>query len=295
MSSDNPDRGALPSHVMAVATMVAGVLLLAINDALAKWLVERYAPFQIILVRSLVALPLVVALVLRADGWRGLRSARPGVHAGRGLLAVAATLAFMLSLKALPLAEATSLLFAAPLFVAALSLPLLGQRVDAPQRAAVAAGFAGVLIVVRPGASAFQAASLLALAAAGLYALMMISARWIHPRDGARTVMLFMTLTSALLSGIAVFTPWPKPQTVDALLFLAMAVTGTLGVTLITHAFRMAPAAVVAPFEYTALVWASLLGWLVWRDAPDAWTFTGAAVIIAGGTALVLREQQAKR
>jgi drug/metabolite transporter (DMT)-like permease len=265
-----PASDATPSHGVAVATMCAGVLLLAVNDALAKWLVEGYAPVQIILVRSLVVLPVVVTLVLWTDGREGLRSARPGVHAWRGLLAVAATVAFILSLRALPLAEATSLLFAAPLFVAALSAPLLREKVDGPQWATVAAGFAGVLVVVRPGAQAFQPASLLALAAAGLYALVLISARWIDRRDGARTVMLYLTWASALLSGFAVFTTWPEPRVTDAALFLGMAVAGTLGVTLITQAFRIAPAAAVAPFEYTALVWASLLGWLVWSEAPDA-------------------------
>jgi drug/metabolite transporter (DMT)-like permease len=284
---------ATPSRGFAVAAMCAGVLLLAVNDALAKWLVERYAPFQIILVRSLVALPLVVGLVLWLDGRQGLRSARPGVHAWRGLLAVAATCAFFLSLRALPLAEATSLLFAAPLFVAALSAPLLREKVGEWQWGTVAAGFAGVLIVARPGAQAFQPASLLALAAAALYALVMISARWIDRHDGARTVMVHLTLSSVLLSGFAVFSTWPEPRALDALLFLGMAVAGTLGVTLITQAFRTAPAAAVAPFEYTSLVWASLLGWLVWSEAPDAWTYAGAAVIIASGTALMLRARQA--
>lgn len=290
----DPVPAATPSRGLAIAAMCAGVLLLTISDALTKWLVTRYGPFQIILVRNLTALPLVAALVVWVDGWRGLRSARPTVHAWRGLLTLAAAYAFILSLRTLPLAEATALIAAAPLFIAALSAPLLRERVGAPQWAAIAVGFAGVLVVTRPGAAAFQAASVLALAATALYALVMISAKRIDPRDGVRTVMLHLTLAAALLSSFAAFGSWPEPRASDALLFLAMAVAGTVGVTLITQAFRMAPAAVVAPFDYTALVWAGLLGWLVWDDAPDVQTVVGAAVIIAGGLYLVLNERRTK-
>lgn len=295
MPDDSPPaQVGTPSRGLAVAAMCAGVLLLTISDALTKWLVVRYGPFQIMLVRSLTALPLVAALVVWADGWRGLRSARPAVHAWRGVLTLAAASAFILSLRTLPLAEATALIAAAPLFIAALSAPLLGERVGAPRWAAILAGFAGVLVITRPGASAFQPASALALAATALYALVMLSAKWIDKRDGVRTVMLYLALATALLSSFAALGSWPKPQASDALVFLATAVAGTLGVTLITQAFRMAPAAVVAPFDYTALLWAGALGWLVWGDAPDAQTIAGAALIIASGLWLVLGRGRAK-
>jgi drug/metabolite transporter (DMT)-like permease len=272
--------------------MCAGVLLLTISDALTKWLVARYDPFQIILVRNLTALPFVVALVVWADGWQGLRSARPMVHVGRGVLTLAAAFTFILSLRTLPLAEAMALVAAAPLFIAVLSAPLLGERVGALRWAAIAAGFAGVLIITRPGAATFQAASVLALAATALYALVMLSAKWIDPRDSARTVMLYLTLVAVVLSSFAVFLPWPEPQAIDAPLFLAAAVAGTLGITFITQSFRMAPAAVVAPLDYTALVWAGALGWLVWGDVPDGLTLAGAAVIVASGLWLVSHEHR---
>jgi drug/metabolite transporter (DMT)-like permease len=148
--------------------MCLGVLLLTISDALTKWLVARYGPFQILLARSLTALPFVVALVVWTDGWTGLRSARPLVHLWRGLLTLAAASTFILSLRTLPLAEAAALIGAAPLFIAALSAPLLGERVGARRWAAMATGFVGVLVGTRPGAAAFQAAPGLALAATAL-------------------------------------------------------------------------------------------------------------------------------
>ena len=116
-----------------------------------------------------------------------------------------------------------------------------------------------------------------------------------HLVDGLATSVVALTLAAALLSSFAVFIPWPEPQAADAPLFLAAAVAGTLGITLITQAFRMAPAAVVAPFDYTALVWAGVLGWLVWGDLPDGLTLAGAAVIVASGLWLVVHERRPDR
>lgn len=280
------------SNRQAIFVMCAGVFVLVLNDATAKWLVTRYTPFQILFVRSLLALPVIAALVLTLDGKQALKSARLSIYALRGLLGVAAAYAFILSLSRLPLAEATALFSAAPIFVAALSALLLRDYVGWRRWAAVIAGFAGVLIIVRPGAATYQVASLLSVAAALLYALVMISARWIDHRDSFRTMMFFITLFPALFCAFVVFTAWPAPQLADIPLFIGMAIFGPLGVTLISQAFRMAPAAIVAPFDYMALVWASLLGWLIWGGVPDVWTYAGAAVIVASGVFVISRGSQ---
>ena len=275
--------------------MCAGVFLLVMNDAAAKWLVTRYDPFQMMFMRSIIALPLIAGLILALDGWRALKTKSLKIHALRGALSMGTAYAFFLSLSALPLAEATSLIFAAPLFVTALSVLLLRDPVGWRRWAAVVCGFAGVLIVVRPGAETFQAASVLAVLAAVLHALVMISTRWIDKRDNIRTLMFYVALMPALLSSFVLFTEWPSIRPEDPALFLAMAVFGTSGITLISQAFRMAQAATVAPFDYTALVWASVLGWIVWSDIPDMWVFVGAAVIIASGVYLILREARTRR
>ncbi len=278
------------SKTAAIVTMCAGVLFLATNDAIVKWLVTRYDPFQIVFVRSLIALPIIVTLVCLIESPKALRSARLPIHALRGVLGVGASFAFILSLKSLPLAEATALVFASPLVVAGLSAPLLKEHVGWARAAAIVVGFIGVLIIVQPGAATFQVASLLAVGASVLYALVMLSARWIDKRDSIWTMMLYMTLFAALLSAFTVFTAWPTPEFADLLLFVGTAVAGTLGLTLISQAFRMAPAAVVAPYDYTALIWASFLGWMIWGVVPGLWTYVGAAVIIAGGTYLIYSE-----
>lgn len=238
------DNTATPSSSCA-----SGVLLLVLNDAAANSLLARYTPFQVIFVRSLLALPLIIGLILWQDGTRALGTASIGVHALRGLFAIAGTYAFFLSLRSLPLAEATSLIFASPLFVTALSVPLLREQVSWRRWTAVIVGFAGVLIIVRPGAAAFQAVSLLAVSAALIYALVMISARWIDKRDNFRTMMLYMTLFPALFSAFVIFGEWPQSRARDVLLFLSMAVAGTIGLAMISHAFRIGPASVFAPFD----------------------------------------------
>src|SRR3546814_9354531 len=146
------------------------------------------------------------------------------------------------------------------------SADLLREHVGWRRWGAVIVGFAVVLIIVCPGATACQPASLYVVATAALYAFFMIAARWIDRREGFWTMMFYMVLFPLLFSGAIVATVWQTPELRHLPLFLGMAVFGTLGMTLITQGFRLAPAAVVAPFDYTALIWASLFGWLVWRS-----------------------------
>lgn len=274
----------------AVAVMCIGILCLGINDALAKWLTNFYPPIQIIFVRNLLAMPMITAIVLYTGGSRALRTQHLGIHALRGLLMVGGAYSFFRGLQVLPLAEATSLIFAAPIFITALSVPLLRESVGWRRWAAVIVGFLGVLIIVRPGAAAFQPAMLFVVGTAMFYALGMISARWIGRGEDVWTMMFYIVLFPLLFSGLMVPFVWEPLDIAHLALFLGLAVFGTLGMTLITQAFRLAPAAIVAPFEYTALIWATVLGWLVWGDIPGLWIYVGAAVIIASGIYIVVRE-----
>lgn len=279
----------------AIGTMCVGVFCLVVNDAMGKWLTAHYDPLQIVFLRNLLALPMIAAIVLATGGRPALHSKALRIHVWRGLLLVAGAYSFFAGLKYLPLAEGTALIFAAPIFITALSVPLLREHVGWRRWAAVVAGFVGVLIIVRPGAAAFQPASLFVVATAVLYALFMIGSRWIDSGEGFWTMMLYLAAFPLLFSGLIVPLVWQTPQWDHLPLFLGMAVFGTLGMSLITQAFRQAPAAVVAPFDYTALLWASLFGWLLWNEIPGAWTYAGAAVIVAGGIYIVAREARRDR
>jgi drug/metabolite transporter (DMT)-like permease len=276
----------------AILTICAGVAFLSMNDAIAKLLVERYDPVQIVFLRNLIALPMVGAVVMYKIGVSGFVSSHLRVHAIRGLLMLGGAYMFFKGLEALALAEATALVFSAPIFITALSVPLLGETVGWRRWGAVLVGFIGVLIIVRPGGATFQPASLYVIGTAGLYALFMISARFLGPRESMWTMMFFVMLFPMLYAAPLAFVVWVPVQVRDLPFLVALAVFGTLGITLIGQAFRFAPAAVVAPFDYTALIWASLFGWLIWGDTPEMWTLAGAAVIVVSGIFIVIRESR---
>ncbi|GAB4356617.1 MAG: DMT family transporter [Oricola sp.] len=276
-----------------IALMCAGVACLCVNDAIAKTLTAGYQPLQILFIRNLVALPIAALIAWKAGGVAALRSHRPAMHLVRGAIWVGAATLFFTGLSRLGLAEATVLVFAAPVFITALSALVLKETVGWRRWAAVLAGFAGVLIVVRPGSATFQPASLFPVATAFLYAWLMISARWVDSRESVWTVMLYLTAAGGLLSAFAAPFAWTPVRAGDLWLFAGIALFGTAGITMMTQAFRFAPAAVVAPLDYTALIWATLMGWLFWDEIPDLLTYAGAAVIIASGVFIVWRESRA--
>mgnify|MGYP003630610285 CR=1 FL=1 len=276
-----------------IVMMCVGVACLCVNDALAKTLTTHYSPFQIQFLRNLIALPFAILIAWKMGGITALRSHRPIAHFARGGLWVGATFLFFTSITYMGLAEATALVFVAPLFITALSAMIFREHVGWKRWLAVLVGFIGVLIAVRPGTSTFQTVSLLPIATAFVYALLMLSARWVDPRESVWTLLLYMTGTGAILSLFLVPVVWTPVRPEDLYLFAAVAIFGTAGMTMMTQAFRLAPAIVVAPLDYTAIVWATLLGWIFWTEIPDALTFVGAAVIIASGVFIIWREHRA--
>lgn len=271
----------------ATALMCAGVLMLVLNDTAAKWLLARYDPLQIAFLRNLLAMPLAALIVLGTGGAGGFRTYSPGIHAARGFLVLLATLAFFGSLRTLSLAEGTTLLFTAPAMITVLAALFLRERVSATAWASVALGFVGVLIVIRPGMEAFRPGSVMALTGAFLYAVLMIGVRWVDARDGLWTMMFWMTVFGAAFGSLSLFGDWPPMRAADMGLFAIMAVVGTGGAAFVSQAFRIAPASLVAPFDYTALLWATLTGWLVWGSVPGWPVYAGAAVIVASGILLL--------
>jgi len=279
-----------------IACVSAGILFLTLSDALAKWIGDYYSPVQILFLRAAVALPEVMALVLMLGGRLALRTRHLGLHLVRGVLNIVSASFFYMGLRSLPLAETTAIASSAPLFVTALSVFVLKEQVDSRRWLAVAAGFAGVLIIVRPGADSFQMAALWPLATAVLYAVMMLTARAIGAAESMLTTTLYIVAGQLVCSAVAVPAFWTPPDWSHWPFFVGLALFSTLGLTLITQGFRIGPASVVAPFDYTGLLWASLLGWFVWRDAPALLDYIGAAFIVGSGMYIAWREaRSAKR
>jgi drug/metabolite transporter (DMT)-like permease len=284
--------GARSQAVTGIILMCVGVACLCVNDVIGKTLTAGYAPVQILFIRNFVALPIAAAIAWKMGGPAALGSRRPGAHLLRGLIWLGAATLFFTGLSHLGLAEATVLIFAAPLFITALAALALRETVGWRRWSAVVAGFIGVLIVVRPGGDTFQPASIFPIATAFLYAALMISARWVDPRESVWTLMLYLVGGGALLSGLAAPFVWTPVRAEDLWLFFGIAFFGTAGMTMMTQAFRFAPAAILAPLDYTALVWATAFGWLIWNEIPDAVTYFGAAIIIASGVYIVWRESR---
>lgn len=294
MSVAQDSWGSAASNRQAIAIMCIGIFLLVVNDVMAKWLTDYYDPLQIIFVRSVLVLPIVTAVLWFRNGHAAFSTNHWRLHIIRGVLIVCAAYTFFSSLKVLPLAEATCLVFAAPLFITALSVVMFGEKVGWRRWAAICAGFAGVLVVVRPGAAVFQMASLLPVATALFYALLMLSTRLIDRSENIWTMMFYLVSLPILFCGPIVIFFWTPIDPAHLPHFFGTAICSALGGTLISHAFRLAPAAIVAPFDYSALIWASLFGWLFWAEIPGPWIYAGAAIIIASGIYIVYREAGAE-
>lgn len=272
--------------------MCAGVLCLAIGDALSKWLGEAYSPLQVIFFRTLVSVPLIALLAYYGGGLRKLRTRRPFMHLVRGLIYTGTMFCFVFGLTLLPLAEATAIAFVAPLFVTLLSVPLLGERIEMPVTIASLFGFFGVLIVVRPGGEAFQLGSLVLIGAAAFYSLMLITARRYGTSEHLWAMVFYMTLVPLVLTALLLPWFWQTPESRHWPGFLASGVFGVGAMAFITMAFRFAPAAIAAPFDYTAMLWAVVLGWWFWGEIPDVWVFVGSALIIGSGLAIGYHERR---
>ncbi|MGI9484009.1 MAG: DMT family transporter [Hyphomicrobiales bacterium] len=278
-----------------LVAMIAAVALFSFMDMTAKWLaMAGYHPMQVVFLRFLIALVPATVVVLVA-GTEKLHTERLHLHVARGVLMAITLTLFFTGLRDLPLAEGISVAFTAPLFVTALSGPLLGERVGLARWLAVGVGFIGVLIVVRPGGATFQPQSLYILASALCFAFAMLLTRRLTRTESNTAIYAYTTFFAALTAGC--FQPfiWQTPEAAHIPWFLTIGIVGGLSSFLIIIAYRNAPASVVAPFDYMALLWGALWGWIFWREVPDGAVWTGAAVIATAGIYITWRETKGKK
>ncbi len=261
-------------------------------DAVAKWLGESgYSVVQLIFFRALFGfLPMIP--VIRADGgWAALRTRRPLLHLTRALGVVSALAAFFFSLRFMPLAEAQTLVFTSPLFITLLSMPLLGERVGPHRLGAVAFGFVGVIIAMRPGGDTFQIEALYLIFSGFAFALASVLTRLMGRSETNAAIIFYSTMGQLVPMAILLPWSWVMPATLtDWLLFVTLGLVGGYAMQCMTLAFRYAPASVIAPFEYSALLWGALAGWIVWQELPHPAVWIGAAMLVASGLYIVWRE-----
>ena len=279
-------------NVKAGATMLLAVGSFSIMDAGLKVLSSGYPPLQVAALRCFSSLPLVLVWIGLTGGFGELLRARFALHATRAALGVVMLATFVYGLRRLPLSEAYTIFFVAPLLITAFAALILRERVEWQRWVAIAAGLAGVVIVLRPtGAGVATLPGLAVVICAVGYAMSAIIVRIAGRTDSTKS-MIFWLLTM-MGSGAAVLAlpQWRAIQPRHWLVIAAVGASGFLGQWGITEAFRMGEASFIAPFEYSALAWGLTLDWVLWRSIPGTRAFAGAAVIIASGIYLIRRER----
>lgn len=294
MTAADPPRPAGDRPTRGIAVMLVAVSLFAVQDTVAKQLTSGYPAVEIAWVRYFFSL----VFVLLALPWFGrgtvLVSRRPGLQLLRGVLLYSSTLLFVIAVTYIPLATATAIGFISPLLLTALSIPLLGETVGPRRWAAIAVGFLGVLVIIRPGFGGFAWALLLPVAMASFNAVYQAVTRLVRGADPPVTALLYPTAVGCALGFLPVPFVWVTPGAGDAALMGVMGLCGALSHFCLIRAFAMAPATTLAPFAYSQLIWVALFGYAVFGDLPDLPTLIGAAVIASSGLYVFHRERRVK-
>lgn len=277
-----------------VTAMFIAVAAFSFMDALLKLLAAQYPPLQVTALRGAASLPFVLIPLWYAKRLRELRPRRIGLHLLRGVLGVMMLVTFILALRDASLASVYSIYMAAPLLIAAMAALWLGEKVDTGRWLAILVGLAGVLIILQPTADGLPLlAGITAIVSALCYALAAITARVLTRSDSSPTIVFSFLLIITLVAGILCLPGWVPIRHVDWWVIAGAGGLGAVGQHYITEAFRHAPAAVVAPVEYTALLWGLGIDWVVWAALPNSTMLGGASLVVAAGIYVAWREYAA--
>jgi drug/metabolite transporter (DMT)-like permease len=282
-------------RLIGIALMCGASACFACLDTSAKFLNLHMDTLQVVWARYTSGFVLIVLLFNPFTRPGVLMTKRPVLQVGRSALLLLSTLLNFVALRYLQLDEALSIMFMTPFLVAALSGPMLGEWVGWRRWTAICLGFAGVLLVTRPGFGGIHAAALLSVASALCYAVYGITTRMLARTDSNETTLFYSHLVGvAVMMPIVPFVWMPPADWVTVALMILVGALGGIGHYMLIIAHRLAPAAVLFPFIYTQLVWVVALGFLVFSDVPHRWTLAGAAIVIASGLYLIYRERRVK-
>lgn len=298
MPHGNATTAAVPLSPSArgILCMIAGVFVLTTQDAITKWLTDSYHPGEIMFYRGLFSFLPIFVFASRGGGFSAFRAKRLGPNLIRGIFALITSVLIVLAFGFLPLAEALAIVFASPLILAALSGPMLGEKVGWHRWACVAVGFLGVLLLTRPTTSGIELVILIPLGAALFSALRDIVTRRLGVHDSSTTILFYTQLVATVGAAptlLIAHSGWPPLS--DWALFAASGILVSVAHWLIIRAFVLAEAATVAPLRYLALVYAAIIGALLWGDLPDMWALTGSILIAGSGLYTLHRETRARR
>jgi drug/metabolite transporter (DMT)-like permease len=284
-----PDRADRPFR--GIALILASTVFLGTSDVTAKYLSATLPSIEIAWIRFLTFALIMVPAMLPGSPLYALPSDRRGLQLVRGAALLASSLLFISGLRFLPVAEASATAFVSPLFVTALAIFFLGESVGLRRWLATATGLVGVLIILRPGTSAFHPAAFFPLVSALAWACTLIMTRMLSGRDHATTTMTYSSIAGVCILSALVPLVWVAPSWHDILFGIFIGIASTAGQWIVVLAFRYADASVLAPYSYTQLLWVGMLGFIVFGEVPDVWTVTGALFIVASGLYTAHRER----
>lgn len=276
----------------AIVLIVLASACFSAVDVTAKHLSERYPVPTLVWARWSVQALVLLTFLGPKMRLKLVRTTQLGLHLGRGGVLILSSLCFFSALHFLPLAEATALNYSSPVLVTVLASWLLRERLTGPRWAFVAAGFLGVLLIIRPGSQMLAPGALFALGAAGFYAVFQIMTRRLAGENLMVLLVYPSLVASVVLSAVVPFVGdrnlYPSS---DLIAFVGIGIVGTIGHLLFARAFQRAPASAIAPYTYMQLIWSTLAGWLVFATFPDGWTLTGMLVIAGSGVLLTWYER----
>ncbi len=278
--------------VVAIGLCLVSMTFFSVQDALVKWLVADYRLVQLLFMRSIVIVVVVGLFIAFRHGLAGFKTLRPRDHFLRTAFNFFAFLTYYLAVTEMPLANATSIGLTAPLFMTALSGPLLGEPVGIKRKLVLVAGFVGVLIIIRPGADDLNLrGSLYALAGALLFALLAIQTRKMSKNESSELMVFYAALAFLIVTGAFMMLHWVTPDPKSVVLMLTLGLITVCAQYTIVHAYQYAGVHVIAPFEYITVLWAVLIGWFVFAERPTLTMYVGASLVILAGLVICWYEK----
>ena len=284
----------LTNNHSGILYMIVAAFVLTIMDVLAKLLIEdNFSPFQILAIRGwIVSICFLFWMKIHGQLSR-LKTKRVKHYIFRGIIGFFAPFFFFTALGTMPLADTVVIFFAAPLIMTALSVPFLKEIVGPFRWAAIIIGFMGVIFIVQPGGKTYQIGVIYALAGCFAYSIIQIMTRWMSTTEPPFRIVFYFNFATMIIGSLALPFVWKPMNLQQFSIIILMALTAIIGHTCMTRAFTRAPVSVVAPFEYSFLIWSTLLGFLIWGDFPSNNVWIGATIIILSGAFIFYRENKA--
>jgi drug/metabolite transporter (DMT)-like permease len=291
--SKNAGAVADPSRLRGIVCMLIAVFAFTVLDTMMKYLGQRYSLLQVSALRGAASLPFIVMLAFLTRRESELLPKRWGLQIARGLLTVVTLVLFVYGLRTLSLSGAYAIFLCAPLCITAFSVVLLRERVDWQRWLAIIGGFVGVVVLLKPTSNEMiSIAALAVLAATICYALGAIMIRQLSKTETTLSISFTFLLVIAVVASVLAAPQWQHMPVGDTSLVFLLGLSGAAGQYFMVEAYRCAPASVIAPFDYTQLLWAMLFDWLLWQTIPQTRMLFGAAVVIFSGLYLIFRERK---